>query len=179
MMKTTIPQKHPYRQQAFTLVELLLGVTLSAVILVGLATVLDATMYNESFNRETANVHQMARLISERISYDLRNAQDTELISDGIRIFAAADSPFTQIMYELTAQGDLQYRTRGGPSGDQDYIIIAAGDEVQCTDFSATITEDLVETQMVTVLASVRFTLQSGEITHTAVASGSPRGNFE
>lgn len=177
-MKTNTLQQRPCRHRAFTLVELLIGITLSAIMLVALGTLLDATLSSGNFNRETANVHQMARLISERMSYDLRNAQDTEIISDGIRIFPSVDSPYTEIMYQRS-NGNLMYRTRGGPNGSQDYIIIASGDEVRCTDLTATITEDLVETQMVTVLASVRFTLQSGDITHTAVASGSPRGNFE
>lgn len=167
--------------QGFTLVEVLLAVSLSAMIMLALGAMLDVTLNTDTFNRQTGSVSQIGRLIGERMSYDIRHANDTAVLTNGIRITPNIGGPFTQIEYQLTNNGDLEYRTQGGPGGSQTYTLLGVNDQVICTAFNVSITEqDVTDTgTFVTTLATVRITLQNGDVTHTVVASGSPRVNLK
>ena len=121
--------------RAFTLAELLLAITLSAMLMAGMVAVLDVTLSSQTFNIQTADISQAGRLIADRISRDLRTASDADVLTQGVRIYPAdgSGSPYTQIEFRRdtagTYAGDLVYATTGA-TGSQTYVILDNTDDL-------------------------------------------------
>ena len=168
------------KARGVTLVELLLAIILTAMLMVALAAVLDASLTTDRMNRTTADAHQIGRLLTERISRDLRKAGDASYRTNGVRIFPADTTgtlEWVEYRYHNSGsyQGDLVYRIRDNGSTTT-YVILDNADDVTCTAFARTITDnDSGEAAMV----SVRLTLDSSGETYQFMASGSLRANLD
>jgi prepilin-type N-terminal cleavage/methylation domain-containing protein len=90
------------RQDGFTLVELLVGMTLSLVILIATLTILDSYMHDSTINTQNNDAQNRARVAIDRVVWQLRNVA----------------SPITQPkLLERATPYDIVFQTIGAQQG--------------------------------------------------------------
>ena len=141
-------QKHN-RRNGFTIIELLIAMTLVTILLGSLAYSLLATLKTYDANDHVAQVTQTARVVLTRMSSELRTAENvtvTPSASTTTLTIAPPANPenITKIEYVFTKdtstgtpKGTLKYvRTKGGASTSCD--LLTSDDSVCLRDFVVT-----------------------------------------
>jgi len=123
------------RNFGFTLVEILLALTVSALLLAAIATAMHASLVSFKENQQIAEATQTARSILSRMTRDIRTAEAISYTTDSLRIIPPIDgSGITEIQYEFTGTG-LTYRvTKNGVQTSA--ALVAADDDVQVYSFA-------------------------------------------
>lgn len=109
---------------AFTLVELLIALSITALLLTAVATVMQAAFQSIEENQEIAEATQTARSVLNRISTQIRTAEDIQWSEPLLLITPPEnDENITQYQYELAGSG-LVYRIASA-SGTATHVLIS------------------------------------------------------
>lgn len=165
--------------RAFSLVELLIAVVLSAILLAGMAFVLEASLTNYDINERVGDVHKVGRLLTEHIARDIRQAEDVtnDENTNTLTIFPADPDRAQSIRYQLDGNGNFTYRIATN-TGTQTYTIFQANENPHVSAFAlGDIDEKNVDGTYKAVYVPVSVTFTHNGETYTFQTSGSPRAN--
>lgn len=143
----------PPRQHAFTLVELLLGLALTAMLLAAVAVALHASLESYSENEKSTVLTQTARSILARMMGEVRTAADIDSTENTLTI-DQDDTGLNRVEYRFYT-GTLQYGQTINGVTDW-YPLLAYDDDVSVTDF-VVLREETLEGDPVSV--TVRLVL--------------------
>jgi len=169
----------PHRTaKAFTLAELLLALTISALLLLAIATVMYAGLESYKQNDQLATVTQTARSVLNRMTRDIRTAEAVDYDNEVFTIIPPDDgSGITEIQYERDGE-ELIYRvTKNGVETTEN--LIASSDDVYISAF--TVTEETGQDWQgydCTKCLTIRLTLSIDGKTHSFSATARPRRNL-
>lgn len=168
------PRKH---RSGFTLVELLLALTIMAMVMASLALAMHASFTNIQSNDRMAMVSEVARAVLTRMSREIRSAEAIDA-SDPQRliILPPAESGVTQIEYYYES-GTLYHRQTGA-SGTTTTPLIYPEEDVSPTSF-------LLDPQQgtnwngdpCTVRVDIELTIEIDSQQRTFTVSAGPRRN--
>lgn len=125
------------RQPGFTLAEILLALTVSALLMAAIAAAMHASLTSYKNNEQLAAVTQTARSILNRMSRDIRTAQAISY-NAGLLTIIPPDSGngISEIQYQFSGS-QLAYRvTKNGVQTA--YDLVGTGDDVQISSFAIT-----------------------------------------
>ena len=161
---------------AFTVVELLLSVAITALLLASVAVGTHAYLKSYADNERIVSLTEVSRLVLSRMMIEARAAADVDSTAAQLTITPVDDgSGLQQIQYELTG-GQLYYRrTVSGVQTDQ-ILIGDSGDDITISEFSVLREEN---PQGVPVSVRVRLALARGAESLSMTTSGVIRGNQE
>ena len=166
------------RKSAFTLVETILSVTITAMLLTAIAVAVKTSLSSYKDNEKIAAVTQGARSALSQMMGDVRAADAVEALSTRLTIVPPADgSGLQQVQYEFLGDGKLYYRrTVGGATTS--YVLL--GDDMTVSSFSVTseMAED-GEGMLYTKSVTAHLELAVDNETMVVTASASPRRNQE
>ena len=162
--------------RAFTMVELLLSLAITALLLASVAVGTHAFLKSYEDNERMVSLTEASRLVLSRMMIEARAATDVDSTAAQLTITPIDDgSGLQQIQYELTG-GQLHYRrTVNGVQTDQ-ILIGDSSDDITISDFSV-LRE--VDPQDVPVSVRVRLALARGTESLSVTASAVIRGNQE
>jgi len=166
------------QKTAFTLVETVLTVTLTAMLLAAIAVAVKTSLSSYQNNEKVAAVTQGARSALNQMMRDIRAAEAVEALPARLTIVPPADvSGLQQIQYEFLGDGKLYYR-RTVSGVTTSYVLL--GDDVSVSTFYVTskMAED-GEGILYTKGVTVRLELVVDNQTMVVTASASPRRNQE
>ncbi len=161
----------------FTLVEVLIALTITALLLTAIATVMHASFINYNENEQIAAVTQTTRTILNRMTREIRTAAAIDSTTNSLTIIPPNDgSGVTEIHYEFS-DGQLLYRlTEGGqPTTHQ---LISSTDDIKITEF-AVLREVGQDWQGIPCTKSIttRIVLKAGGRSHGMTTTSAPRRN--
>ena len=164
--------------KAFTVAELLLALTISALLLLAIATVMYAGLENYKQNEQLATVTQTARGVLNRMTRDIRTAEAIDYDSEVFTIIPPDDgSGITQIQYERDGE-ELIYRVTKDTVETTENLV-ASSDDVYISAFSVTEeTGQDWEGYDCTKCLAVRIALSIDGKTHSFSATARPRRNL-
>ena len=155
----------------FTLVELLISLSLTAILLGGFAVVIHGALFSYEQNANSTALDQVGRSIMERITQEIRSSSNVDCSSNLLRIFPADPAGPDEIRYRL--QDGIFYYDQINGGAVTSNILIGAQDSVTVQSFTIGLTLN----GSTTTLANVSLGLQSGDTTRTIKTSASPRVN--
>ncbi len=161
---------------AFTLIELLLALSLLSTLMVAVGVAVDASLYSYAENEKIADFNQVARVILTRMSHEIRTAAAVDSTDSEITIIPPGGGDVTQIQYAFEG-GTLYYRRTTG-SGMTESVLVAGDENVHLTTFYV-IRETGLDWQGLSCTKSltIRMGFTSGGETFWITASASPRRN--
>ena len=167
----------PRRTLAFTVVEILVALSISAVLLTAIAVAMHAALYSYEQNEESAAATHTARTILDRMSRDIRTAQAVDYSAGVITIIPPDDgSGISEVEYEQVGS-ELIYRvTKDGTQSSHE--LISSADEFSVGSF--TISEQTGQDwQGYDCIKSLSLELEVdiGGKSFTFAATASPRRN--
>ncbi len=115
-------------RSGFTLIEVMLAVTITALLLAAIATAMHASLMSYTVNEKAAAVTQTSRSVINRLVRDVRTADAILSTANSLTIIPPIDgSGITEIQYDFSG-GELLYRVtkNGTPST---YVLIEAPDQ--------------------------------------------------
>ena len=126
-----------HARHAFTVVEMLVALIVTALLLTAIAMVMHASLFSYKENEQIATVTQTARSILGRMSRDIRTAQAISY-SGGLMTIIPPDngSGISQIQYELSGSTLIYRVTKSGVETTQN--LVAPGDDVNINSFAIT-----------------------------------------
>jgi len=164
---------------AFTLVEALISIALLALLLTAIATAMHASFQSYEENEKLAAVTQTARSVLDRMTREIRTANDIDPASTPTKvgIQPAAGGTIQRIEYEF-ANGNLYYRLTNTAGQTTSQVLLGSTEDVRVTSFQASYTTGQ-DWQGVacTKTVIVHMVLAVKNQTLTVTASGSPRKN--
>jgi len=167
---------------AFSVVEVLLSVTILAVLVSSMAVAFQASLRNCEENDQIASATQTGRSILNRVTTQIRGAQAIDLdVSYGelVILMPTVGSDQRQVRYSFDADNQvLNYEERINGVLTEQQVLLGNGQDVQVVNFHATI-QIGKDWQGVTCAKSVMAFLtfqQDGRQTSVS-ASASPRRN--
>ncbi len=165
------------QQKGFTLLELLISISLLAMLMASVAAAVHASLQSSTENTKLAALTQSARSVLNRITHDVRTAAAVDVTSTAVTIIPPAGSGMDQIQYEF-ADGVLYYR-RTVSGSQESFVLIGSADENVTVGSFLVLSEIGLDWQGVSCTKSVTVTLglTSGSNTLTVTASASPRRN--
>lgn len=169
--------RNPARFSAFTLVEVLLAITLVALLLLSVGVALQASFDSYQENDRLAAATQTARSALGRMSREIRNAEaiDTDTARITILPPSSGDWP-QQIEYELSS-GTLYYR-RTVSGTENEYVLLGSDEQVSVDSFEvASEAGEDAEGTPCTKTVTIRIVLNVDGQTYPVSASVSPRRN--
>jgi len=169
------------RKKAFTLVELLVGIALAAMLLAAVAAAVHGSLMSQAANDQVASTTQAARFVLDRITRDIRTAAAVDQYAGTTTITIAPPddgSGLQQIEYEYdSANRALLYRrTVNGNTTTQ--TLFGGDDKVSVRSFVA-IYELGVDWQGMDCTSSVtiRLEFEVDDEIFAVTASAAPRRN--
>ena len=158
------------RRCAFTLMEMLISLSILAMLLASVAAAVQASLSGHAANDRIAAATQTARVIMTRMMRQVRMADDIDSTSTQLTITPPDDgSGLTEIRYELSDGKLYLYRTVSGQT--QSYILI--GDESTIPECFFVLREDDQEGNPISI--TVRLGLAIDEHTFAMTSSASLR----
>lgn len=139
------------KRSGFTLVELLLVVSILAMLMCSVGAALYASMQSYQANNESTAASQMVRSVMTRISSDVRMATDVDSTSTQLTITPPAnDTGLTRIVYEMvgttlvrhwTINGEVTTYVLIGPDSDAtvDTFYVLREDDLEGNPLSVTV----------------------------------------
>ena len=170
--------RHAGRNDAFTLGEILLALTITAMLMAALATAMQASLHSYKENEELSTVTQTARSILNRMSREVRTAEAISFSAGLLTVLPPDDgSGITQIEYEQVGD-ELIYRiTKNGTEATQ--ALIATTDEVAMS--ALTIDQEVGQNWEgfdCTKAITMNLTLAASDRTYAYTATARPRRNL-
>ena len=171
--------------KGFTLVELMLAMTITAMLLAAVGTAVHGALHSYTQNENLADAMQTTRAVLAQIARDIRTA-DTYHGEDASHYdvtwnsgtkkltLIPPDVGINSIEYEF-ASGELNKRIVTG-AGTTTHTLIAASDRVQVTGFTVDTEQDPAESDR-TLSVTITLTLQAGGISYPMTTTASPRRN--
>jgi len=174
MRHTTSDIRHPSKT-AFTLVELLIALAITAILLTAVAVAFNASVINYTENEKIYKAINTARQAMFRITSQLRTA--TAVVSDPNApanecTFITADGQ--DLTYRYDASAKILYLITNDDTTDPDYKL--------CENVEAmTFTKNVVVEDMVTKVRSVQMaiTVSAGGLTKKVAAAAVIRRNLD
>ena len=165
-------QPYTKTSRGFTIPELLIGVALMAILLAAMGTAFQGAMSSYDDNVKISAMVQAERSIMERMTREIRQAEDVQYSVNQLSIFPIPSAAGPDEIQYVLENGSFLYRTiEGGTTSS--YVLLPAGDEVTVQGFSI---ETKVEDSR-TTLVKVTLDLLSGDQSFSVTASGCPRRN--
>lgn len=171
-----------WRSSGFTLVELLLGLAISAMLLAAIAAAVHASLMSYQENEKSASLTQTARAVLNRLVNDVRTAQAVTSTETSLTIIPPDNgSGITEVQYDFTG-GQLLYRvTQNGTQSSHVLVDGPAGagaNEAQISAFTV-LREVGLDWQgfECTKSATVRLVLSIDGDTFGVTATAAPRRN--
>ncbi len=129
--------RHNRRTLGFSLVEILLALSLTAALLTAVAAAIQASLQSYRQNETITEATQTARSCLARMMREVRTAEEVDTTATRLTILTPDDgSGLTQLQYELS-NGELIYRrTVGATTTSQ--ALMAATDEVRISSLNLT-----------------------------------------
>ena len=155
----------------FTLVELLISLSLSAILLAGFAVVIHGALFSYEQNTNSTALDHVGRSIMERMTQEIRSSSNLDCSSNLLSIYPVDPAEPDEIRYRLE-DGVFYYDQVNGGNVTSN-ILIGAQDSVTVQWFSI----DLILNGSTATLANVSLGLQVGDTTRTIKTSASPRIN--
>lgn len=172
--------KHMKRQTppvGFTLVELLLALSLMAILMASVAAAMHASFQSYSENDDYADITQSARSIMTKMGHEIRSCEDVAGTATKLVLLPINDgSGLQQIQYEIVG-GTLFYRkvVNGVTTA---YPLLDGTDQVKANSLTVTTVNGLDSGgQACVVDVSVKLVLTINNKTLSVTASGCPRRN--
>ena len=159
------------KSNGFTLVEVLISLSLSAMLLAGFAVVIHGALFSYEQNTNTTALDHVGRSIMERMTQEIRSSSNLDCSSNLLRIYPIDSAGPDEIRYRLVDGVFCYDQVNGGNVTTN--ILIGSQDNVTVQSF----TIDLVLNGSTATLANVSLGLQAGTDTRTIKASASPRIN--
>ena len=155
----------------FTLVELLISMSLTGLLLAGFGVVISGALFSYEQNANSTSLDQVGRSIMERMTQEIRSASNLDVGSNVLRIVPTDPSDPDEIRYRLE-NGVFYYdQVNGGIVTSN--ILIGNQDNVTVQSF----TIDLILDGSTATMANIALGLQVGDATRTIRTSASPRVN--
>jgi len=179
------PTTRPIARQGMTLVEVLMALTILALLLTSLATAFHASITNYEDNREISSATQASRAVLNRITDAVRRASAVDLYagSDRVHIVCPDDSlgrtPQYRFIHE-PSQNRLRFQYYLDGTLTEDQILLGENDNIKVTSFLVTL-EQGKDWQGYDCAKSVivKLGFKAGDKPFTMSASASPRRNQE
>ncbi len=115
------------QRRGLTLIELLLSLTITAMLMAAIGTSVNGALTSYSENAKISDATQSLRSTLGRITREIRRANAIACYSSSISIIPIPDgSGVTLIQFERGDDGKLYYRSTDG-SGTQSYVLIGDG----------------------------------------------------
>ena len=118
------------KNKAFTLVEILLSITIFVVIAVSLYSVFNTGMFSYRRIKGGVSVYQTARGVFNRIGLDLRNSfafseEETKFEGNNkeITFFTLVSGPYSNVSYSLQEDRLMRLCKKGPESIKEDYLL--------------------------------------------------------
>jgi type II secretory pathway pseudopilin PulG len=165
------------RARAFTLAEVLLAITLVALLLLSVGVALQASFDSYQENDRIAAATQTARSALGRMSREIRNADAISASTSAVTILPPSGGDWPdQIEYELSG-GTLYYRrTVGGTQSE--YVLLGSDERVSVSAFEVgSQTGEDAEGTPCTKTVTIRLVLNVDGQTYPVSTSVSPRRN--
>ena len=165
------------RAKAFSLVEVLLALALSAMLMTAVAAAMDASFWSYDQNDRIADTTQTARAVLGRMANEIRTADAVTTTAGKISIIPPANGLGLTLIEYVYANGALTMnRTVNGVVAVCP-LLDNTGD-VQVSGFTITATQGL-DSQGVTCTrgVTVHLTMTDGNQQFAVTASASPRRN--
>lgn len=159
----------------FTLTEILISLILLGLIVGGLTGVMYGALMTHIVNDAYASLSHTSRALSERLSREIRLAQDvqSEANPTTLRIFPADTSGADEIRY-VFQDGVLYYqRVVGGSTSS--YVLLDETSSVQPTGFTVDLKRVSGDSGMYTAMARVSLSLTCRDRNVTVTSSACPR----
>ncbi len=170
--------KQAQTRRGFTIVEMLMALTILAILLSAVAMAMQAGFQNYGENTKIAQLTQTARVVLNRMMSEIRTADGVDSSSQRVTIVPPTNPEgLTKIEYELVGGALYCRRTVSGTQTSEP--LIASDEEVQVTDFF--IDPDIGldgEGIEYTKSVTVRLDLESGGNSLSVTASACPRRNL-
>jgi len=169
--------KRQARSTGFTIVELLMALSIAAVLLAAIAASVHATLMSYDENEKVSLATQAGRWALQRMMSDVRTAAAVDVYSGSMTIVPAENRGIDQIEYYYT-NGILYYKQTVGTETTVEPIV---GDrEVKLTAF--TLNAQMGTNQeglSCTARVKARLTFTVGDETLSMTASSAPRRNLD
>ena len=167
------------KRRAFSLVELLLALALSAMLLAAVAVAMDASFTSSDQNDRIADTTQTARAVLGRIAHDIRTANDLQPTATTISIHPPQPNAYNLALIQYAyANGALtESQTDNNGVVTTTTLLDNTGD-VKITGFAVTFTMGLDSNlQPCTRSVTAHLTVTDGNQQFGVTASASPRRN--
>ena len=156
------------RKHGFTLVEVLLAVTILAIVLASISTAIDASISSYRANDDIASVTQITRMVMSRMMREVRTAVDIDSTATYLVITPPDNAQgITQIRYDYI--DSVLYRSQivGGQTLTQ--VLIGNEDDVAIGLFSI-VREDDLEGNPISVTVRMGMSVGKQEMSMTSSA---------
>jgi prepilin-type N-terminal cleavage/methylation domain-containing protein len=165
------------RQPGFTLMEMMIALTMIAILLVSVATAIHASFYSFSENEKISAMTQTARTVLMRMCRDIRNADSVDATTTSVTILPPAEDNVTSIVYSFE-DGTLYYKKTPTGGTMTSYVLLASTEALHVQSFSVSTVMGL-DSQGVNCIKSisVALCLAQGNERFTVTASADPRRN--
>ena len=178
----TVPAPRRARS-GFTIVEVLLALTILALLLSSMAVAFQASLRNTEENQRLASSTQTARSLLNRMTSLIRSAEAIDLNgpTTELRVLRPDDGSGDdrQVRYVFdSGEGVLRYRELLNGSVTEDQVLLGDTEDIQVSSFLVTI-ETGLDWQGMTAAKSVLINLtysQDGRV-HVLTVSACPRRN--
>lgn len=169
--------RRPRRRGGFTVAELLLSITLLAMVLTCMGMAIHGGLFSFTLNDQLGSMSLSARSIVNRMTAEIRTSREVTLTDGVLKIYPAdyANGP-DEIHYYLS-DGVFYYRVVEGET-QSDHVLLGSGDSVSVSNFTVDLTTETEGSTTYTVLAKVVLGLQAGDQSRTFTASAAPRQNL-
>ncbi|MBN1555009.1 MAG: prepilin-type N-terminal cleavage/methylation domain-containing protein [Phycisphaerae bacterium] len=157
----------------FTLVEMLLSITIMAIVMVAVAGATHVSMRTYEANQTDAQLGGAARAILQRIAREIRGASSVTCSLHHLTITPASGPD--QIDYIL--EGGQFHCDRTTGAGTQRYTLLTSTDDVHMTNFLIYISTMTVDEQTVTAMVTVQLHFIANLQPMVVSASACPRQN--
>jgi prepilin-type N-terminal cleavage/methylation domain-containing protein len=164
-------------RSGFTILELLLAITITAILIAAIMTAMSGTLNSYRINSDTAEFNHSVRTMLERLTREVRTSTDATSATNTLTITPKDTTQADQVQYILS-NGDFIYRaTKSGSTTD--YTLLGNDENITVDSFVPTIvrrTDDDGVNRAILVKIAISYTMD-GE-TFPLVVSASPRRNY-
>jgi prepilin-type N-terminal cleavage/methylation domain-containing protein len=169
MKNQTSTTNSPRSIKAFTLVECLIGLAISAILLAAIAAAINASVINYGENEDMFRAISSARQAMTRMTSQIRtgHAFDSSATSNQCIFYAAPGDPGVLTTYEYRSADQKLYIIQDST----DYVLC---DNVTAATFTRTATDDGLDCKSV----QISLTVQSGNVRRTLSGAAVVRRNL-
>ena len=164
------------RARAFTVVEVLMAVALTAVLLTSIAVAVRSGIQSYTENERITSMTQAARFVLARMMRDVRTADEVDSTATSLTITPPDDgSGVTLIRYEVTGGSLTYHRVANGSPADE--VLLGPGQAASVNNFQVDRQTFLQDEHVLTRSVRAQVTFAAGGRTMAVTASADVRRN--